>query len=97
MELIQIYKEKGLPVSKVVKLLSIPRSTYYSSLSLKEDKLKKKKAKGRPLSKTTYKFINSSGKLNKVTISDETIKEEIINLFSNEFSCFRIPQGYMVS
>jgi len=41
MELIQIYKDKGLPVSRTTKLLSIPKSTYYSSLSLKMDKLNK--------------------------------------------------------
>lgn len=48
MELIQIWKEKGLPVSKGVKLLSVPRSTYYSSLSLRGDQaVEKKRTKGR--------------------------------------------------
>ena len=89
MELIQIWKEKGLPVSKGVKLLSVPRSTYYSSLSLRGDHAaEKKRTKGRHETKTTFKFICLDGMPKKITVPDETVNEEIINLFSNEFVCY---------
>jgi len=90
-ELVNVWKEKGLSVLKTTKVLSIPRSTYYSNLKLDKGnqmEVKEYCKKGRPYSRTTLRFIYSDNDVRKVSVDDKALLEEILNLFSNEFVCY---------
>lgn len=89
MRLIKIYNEKGLPVSKAIKLASIPRSTYYSNLKEKDHSNKENKTSiGRPVSTTTARLICKDRNIINEIIPNEIVKDEIMSLFSNEFICY---------
>jgi hypothetical protein len=82
---------KGYRFLKATKVLHFPRSTYYSDLRLgKESRLEAKaaKPKGRPHSRTTWRFILRDNDVRKVGVDDEALLEEILNLPSNEFVCY---------
>jgi len=90
-ELVNVWKEKGLSVLKTTKILYFPRSTYYSDLKLSKGNridAKAAKPKGRPDSRTTWRFICSDNDVRKVRVDDKALLEEILNLFSNEFICY---------
>jgi putative transposase len=90
-ELVNVWKEKGLSVLKTTKVLCFPRSTYYSNLKLdKRNQMEVKECckKGRPYSRTTLRFIYSDNDVRKVSVNDKALLEEILNLFSNEFVCY---------
>jgi len=95
-ELVQRWSDKGLSVLKTTKVLSIPRSTYYSNLKLdKRNQMEVKECckKGRPHSRTTLRFIYSDNDasdncVTKVSVDDKALLGEILNLFSNEFVCY---------
>jgi len=90
-ELVNVWKGKGLSVLKTTKLLSIPRSTYYSNLKLDKRNQREVKEcckKGRPYSSTTLRLIYSDNCVKKVSVDDKVLLKEILNLFSNEFVCY---------
>lgn len=83
-ELVQCSNEKGLSVLKALRLLSLPRSTYYSNLKLdkrgqKEDN-KAVKSKERLHSRTKCRFIYSDNNdpdndARKVRVEDKSVLE----------------------